>query len=220
MGNDVAPFQSYELLVGTMRSFSSWSKTMSISVSRPMRARPVPGGPHGAADDVRAVVARQQELGQPRSFEWIADCAPWLWEAAAEAGLELADRALDIAGACANRARHPVHGAQLVDDLALDPGHGVRLELHVAGRVVPLDRLDQAEEAVRHEVTLVDVGGQPGAESACDVLHERRIRKDQTVAERHVRGLAVLQPETVRGVGPAHTRTIRRFRPYSGNSPR
>ena len=52
-------------------------------------ARPVPDGPPGTAEDVRAVVVRQRELGQPRSFEWIADCAPWLWDAAAEAGLEV-----------------------------------------------------------------------------------------------------------------------------------
>jgi ribosomal protein S18 acetylase RimI-like enzyme len=57
-------------------------------------ARPLPGGPAGTADDVRAVVARQRELGQPRSFEWVGDCAPWLWDAAVEAGLETSQHPL------------------------------------------------------------------------------------------------------------------------------
>src|SRR5205085_9127731 len=46
--------------------------------------------------------------------------------------LELPDRPLDVARARANRARHPVHRAQLVDDRALDAGDRVRLELDVA----------------------------------------------------------------------------------------
>ena len=109
---------------------------------------------------------------------------------AAEPGLELADRPLDLARAGADGARHPVHRAQLVDDLALDPGHRVRLELDVARRVVALDRADQPEQAVRDEVALVDVGGQPGAEPAGDVLHERRVREDQPVANLLVAGTA------------------------------
>src|SRR5579884_226781 len=50
----------------------------------------------------------------------------------AQPPLELPDRPLDLAGAGPHGARHPVHRAQLVDDLALDARHGVRLELDVA----------------------------------------------------------------------------------------
>ena len=63
----------------------------------------------------------------------------------------------------AHRARHPVQRAQLVDDRALDPRDRVRLELDVAVGVVPLDRVDQPEQAVGDEVALVDVRGQAAA---------------------------------------------------------
>ena len=103
--------------------------------------------------------------------------------ARAELRLELGDRALDLAGARADGARHPVERAQLVDDRALDARDRVRLELDVAVRVEALDRADQAEQAVRDEVVLVDVRRQPAAEAAGDVLHERRVREDQPVAQ-------------------------------------
>src|SRR5439155_846371 len=76
----------------------------------------------------------------------------------AQPRLELADGPFDVAGAGPDGARHPVHRAELVDDLALDPRHRVRLELHVAGRVVALDRANQSQQAVRDEVALVHVG--------------------------------------------------------------
>ena len=100
-----------------------------------------------------------------------------------ELRLERRDRALDLARPRAHRARHPVHRAQLVDDRALDARDRVRLELHVAVGLVALDRADQAEQAVRDEVALVDVRGQAAPEAAGDVLHERRVREDQPVAE-------------------------------------
>ena len=61
----------------------------------------------------------------------------------------------------ADRARHPVERAQLVDDRALDACDRVGLELDVAVGIEALDRADQAEQAVRDEVVLVDVGGRP-----------------------------------------------------------
>src|SRR4029453_1206374 len=68
------------------------------------------------------------------------------------ARLEVGDRPLDVARAGAHRTRHPVHGAQLVDDGALDARDRIRLELDVAGWVEALDRADQAEETVGDEV--------------------------------------------------------------------
>ena len=78
--------------------------------------------------------------------------------------LEHRDRPLDVACAGAHGARHPVHRPELVDDRPLDPRDRVGLELDVAVGVVPLDRADQAEQAVRDEVALVDVRRQAAAE--------------------------------------------------------
>src|SRR3954454_10834153 len=47
--------------------------------------------------------------------------------------LELGVDLLDLAGPCTHGARHPVQGAQLVDDRALDARDRVRLELDLAG---------------------------------------------------------------------------------------
>src|SRR5581483_2819503 len=119
-----------------------------------------------------------------------------------ELRLERRDRALDLAGAGAHGARDPVECAQLVDDRAADAGDRVGLELDVAVGVVPLDRTDQAEEAVRDEVALVHVRGQPGAEPSGHVLDERRVHDDQPVAELLRPGPPVLAPEAA-GVGVA-----------------
>src|SRR5581483_9688226 len=123
---------------------------------------------------------------------------------AAELRLEGGDRALDLAGARADRARHPVEGPQLVDDRAADPRDRVRLELDVAVGVVALDRADQAEEAVRDEVALVDVRRQARPEPARDVLHERRVHHDQLVAQLLRARPAVLEPEAPRVDGLDH----------------
>ena len=109
-----------------------------------------------------------------------------------------------MASAGADGARHPVHRAQFVDDLALDPGHRVGLELHVAPRVVALDRADQAEEAVGDEVTLVHMGRQSGAQPAGDVLHERRVREDEAVADLLVAGPPEFEPQLLGLVGHRH----------------
>src|SRR3954454_5114358 len=62
--------------------------------------------------------------------------------------LELAVHALDLAGAGAHGARHPVQRAQLVDDRALDARDRVGLELDLAIGVEALDRVDEADQAV------------------------------------------------------------------------
>ena len=89
---------------------------------------------------------------------------------AGELGLEVGDRPLDVAGAGAHGARHPVHRAQLVDDRALDPRDRVGLELDVAPGVEALDRADQAEEPVGDEVALLHVRGEAGAEAPATYL--------------------------------------------------
>ena len=105
---------------------------------------------------------------------------------AVQLGLESRHRPLDLAGTGANRARHPVERPKLVDDRALDPRDGIGLELDVPVGVVALDRADQAEEAVRDEVLLLDVRGQSAAQPAGYVLDERRVGEDQAIAQRLV----------------------------------
>ena len=57
-----------------------------------------------------------------------------------------------------------------------------------------LDRPDQAEQPVRDEVLLVDVGGQRRAEAAGDELDERGVGQDQPVAQRLVARAPVVLP--------------------------
>src|SRR5207244_3667578 len=105
----------------------------------------------------------------------------------------------------AHRARHPVERAQLVDDRALDARHRVRLELDVASGVVALDGADQPEQPVRDEIALVDVCRQARAEPTRDVLDERRVRQDQTVANALVAVAAILEPEALGVRIPGHS---------------
>jgi ribosomal protein S18 acetylase RimI-like enzyme len=60
----------------------------------PYYARPKRGGPRPTVDDVRRVRERQRELGEPESFEWIAEVSPGLIEVARAAGLEVAEHPL------------------------------------------------------------------------------------------------------------------------------
>src|SRR3954452_25185009 len=99
-----------------------------------------------------------------------------------QAVLELAVDALDLAGAGAVGARHPVQGAQLVDDRALDAGDRVGLELDLALGVEALDGVDEADEAVGDEVGLLDVRGQAGGHATGDVLDQRRVGDHELLA--------------------------------------
>lgn len=55
----------------------------------PFYARPSSPDVRVGADDVRAVLERQRELGVPRQLEWLHDLTPSLTDAALEAGLAL-----------------------------------------------------------------------------------------------------------------------------------
>ncbi len=175
-----------------------------------------------AAIEEREISVRLPSSSSGGDAELVGDLL--VGRGAVELPLELADRPLDVAGARPHRARHPVERAQLVDDRALDPRHRVRLELDLAVRVEALDRADQAEQAVRDEVALVDVGGEPAAEPAGDELDERRVGEDQPVAQRPVTRAAVLRarvPGCPRRCSP-RVRRIRRVTDgflRSGRSP-
>ena len=106
--------------------------------------------------------------------------------------LQMGERLLDRTGLGAHRAGHPVDGAELVDDRALDARNGVRLEPQVAVELETLDRVDQPDDAVADEILLVEVPWQPGQHTAGDVLHERRVVDDQLVSQRLPSGLLEL----------------------------
>ena len=109
--------------------------------------------------------------------------------------LELEVGALDLAGAGAHRARHPVERAQLVEDRALDARDRVGLEADLAAEVEALDRGDQAAEAVGDQVGLVDVRRQARAHAPGDVLDQRRVGDDETVARLLVTRRLVAPPQ-------------------------
>src|SRR6185295_1428310 len=109
--------------------------------------------------------------------------------------LELGLRRLDFAGARADRTRHPVQRAQLVDDRAADAGHREGLELDPALGVEALDRPDQAHQAVGDQVGVVDVRGQARPEPAGDELDHRRVGDDEPLARARVAVLLVAAPK-------------------------
>jgi GNAT superfamily N-acetyltransferase len=74
---------------GTLRLF------ISQGVPWPYYARPSGSGDI-TADDVRAMRARQWELGVPEAFEWIVELAPTLTPAAREAGLAVEELPLMV----------------------------------------------------------------------------------------------------------------------------
>ncbi|MFI0236169.1 GNAT family N-acetyltransferase [Streptomyces sp. NPDC016845] len=62
----------------------------------PYYARPAlrPDAPPPGAADVRAVRARQRELGAPEAFEWVAETTPGMRAAVEEAGLQVSEHPL------------------------------------------------------------------------------------------------------------------------------
>ena len=112
---------------------------------------------------------------------------------AVQLALELRVRLLDLARLVTDRARDPVDRAELVDDGAADAADRVGLELDGALEVELLDRVHQAEDAVGDEVGLLDVRRQTHADPAGDVLHQRRVVKDQPLAQRLLAGLLELR---------------------------
>ena len=112
-----------------------------------------------------------------------------------QAVLELGHRALNLTGAGSYRARHPIEGAQLVEDGALDPVHRIGLEFVAAGRFELVDGVDQPEGAVGDEVRRLHVARQARAQTAGDELDQRGIVEDQALAGSLISGLLELFPE-------------------------
>jgi hypothetical protein len=126
----------------------------------------------------------------------------------AEAALEAAAGPVDLAGLDADEPRHPVYGAELVEDAPADPVHAVGLELDPAREVEPVDRLHEAEDAHAGEIVGVDVGRKGGEESLGDVADERHVLLDESVPQLLGSGLLVLDPDFLHvGVGEPHAQS-------------
>ena len=96
--------------------------------------------------------------------------------------LELLVGLLDRACFGPHRPRHPVGGAQFVEDGAFDAGDGVGLELVATLGIELVDGVEQTENARAHEVVRIDVLSETGGDATTDVLDERRVTNDQAVA--------------------------------------
>src|SRR5262249_42245819 len=103
--------------------------------------------------------------------------------------------ALNRARLRTNRTRYPVDRPELVDDRALDARDRVGLELVTATRVELVDRIDEPEDAVAHEIRLFDVLRKASGNTTGNKLHERRVVKDQPLARVERFAVLVLAPE-------------------------
>lgn len=89
----------------------------------PFYARPKPGESRFTVADVETVLARQRELGVPRTFEWLMERAPGLGDALRAAGLQIRIHPLMVLGATELAGLDPPAGTTIVtataeDDLA------------------------------------------------------------------------------------------------------
>src|SRR4029077_4300709 len=85
--------------------------------------------------------------------------------------------------------------------------------------VEALDRADEAEEPVGHEILLVDVRRKARADTTRHELDERRVGEDQAVAKVLVLRLPILLPERLSLIRSCHGKRIRRASPESSGSP-
>ena len=113
---------------------------------------------------------------------------------------------LDAAALGTHRARHPVHRSQLVEDGAAHPRDGEGLELETALDVEAVDGVDEPEHAVADEIALIDGVGQPGGDTRCDVLHDRRVVDDELVVDLLVPRAGVGAPQLGDVVVDGHAR--------------
>ena len=126
-------------------------------------------------------------------------------------GLPLVAGALDGAAGAAQRARRPVLAAQLVHDRAGDARPGVLLERRALGRVEPVDRGDQGEQAARDEVVELAVGGQLAHLAAGEVLHHRGVGQHEAVARGDVAALDPGAPQRLCALGGGRRWSRRRL---------
>jgi predicted N-acetyltransferase YhbS len=146
----------------------------------PYPARPRVGGGPVTADDVRAVVERQEAAGLPAALEWILECSPETASAARAAGLTVEELPLLVAA----------------DPLELLLPAGVRL--YLVGADDPQLPLYQrvAATAFAHPGGPADVGDVPLDTSAEGVARTAALR-ERIAAGRTVMMVAVEDDEPV-----------------------
>src|SRR5207244_11130668 len=130
---------------------------------------------HHVADpgeQLLVVVEREAELARDLLLAWRT----------AERTLEGVGDFLDEARLLAHAARHPVERAQVVEDGAADAELRVGGERRLLRRVVLADRVEQADDAPRHEVVELDVRGLPPREPLHNAADERQVTHEQLVA--------------------------------------
>ena len=94
-----------------------------------------------------------------------------------------------------NRSRRPVQQPQLIEDRTPDPTGHVGLELDATVGVELVDRIDEAQNAVAHEIALLDVVRHPGTDPGGHELHQRGVMQDQALARLGPLVLFVLAPK-------------------------
>src|SRR4029079_18774135 len=92
-----------------------------------------------------------------------------------EAGFEVVRHLVDERGLLPDAARYPVERAQVVEDRAADAELRVRREERFLPRVVLHDRVEQPDDAPRHEVVELDVRRLPDGETLDDATDEREV---------------------------------------------
>jgi ribosomal protein S18 acetylase RimI-like enzyme len=119
--------------------------TLFVNEGRGWRyyARPRVGERNVLPRDVEAVLARQRELGQPRTLEWIVDLSPEVGEAARLLGLDVAEHPLlvledgveppPLVEGVAVRAVEDLEGLRLATAVAMVGFHAPGTDIGVDG---------------------------------------------------------------------------------------
>jgi len=108
---------------------------------------------------------------------------------------EVLPGALGVTLPAAQAARRPVEAAEAVQHRALDPGPDELFEARALGRVVAVERADQALDPVGDQVVDLAPGGQLAHLAVGEVTDERHVGEDELVAQSAVTGLAVTLPK-------------------------
>jgi GNAT superfamily N-acetyltransferase len=170
--------------------------------ARPRRG--LPGGVGVGAGDVRAVRARQRELGVREAFEWVAETTPSMAEACRAAGLAVEAVPLLAAPVDALRAAPPPIGGPVglrmlgADDAALPESQDV-VDVAFGGAGGPGSDVGFLRERIRHGITGVGVAeGLDGAVLGAGSHHPVGRVSELT-------GIGVLPAARRRGIGAALT---------------
>src|SRR5688500_8337576 len=106
--------------------------------------------------------------------------------------------ALALAGTLSDDAWSPVELAQSVEDGPVDAPLRVCRELHVLVDVELLDRIEQSENTIAHQIVHIYRVGQVSRHSHGDLLDQRRVADDELLTKSRVLRLLVKTPHLTR----------------------